>query len=261
MKNNISAIIIVSLFCLITNKASASLITDINTETINYNITTGGFGWTASYDIGFVDQNLFIDVDVFLTGFTPSDALRDIWEFGIEDIWSSAFDIFDGTYYYDTVFNVDWLSSSSGADHTVNVHEGDGNINLTNWYTGNPSGWGYSYQGIIAAHEFGHMLGLFDEYNGGALDPNTGLIRSDSIMGGSLTDPQTDHFDAFLDWTSTKTGSKFFLVDDSGDHFYQSTIETPEPSTIAIFILALIGLLFQKRYKAVKNEVNLILNN
>lgn len=187
-------------FSFFSTASNAGLITNIATETVRYSILSqnpwGNFGWTASYDISFVNQDLLIDVDVYLRGDEPGSALRDIWEDGIESIWSNAFDLSDGTYFYDTVFNVDWLSTSVGADHTVTVNEGNGNVNLTQWYTGRPSGYSFNRQGTIAAHEFGHMIGLFDEYNGGALNPD-GLIRNNSIMGRNLSSPRTDHFDAF----------------------------------------------------------------
>lgn len=233
---------------LFSSVSHAGLIADIDTETVSYRVSTGGFAWTASYDIGFVNQNLLIDVDVFLSGDDPGNDLRNIWEQGIESIWSNTFDIFDGTFYYDTLFNVDWLSTSAGADHTVIVHTGNGNVNKVDWYTGSPSGWPYSYQDEMAAHEFGHMIGLFDEYNGGALDPVTKLIRPNSIMGQNLAAPQIDHFDAFMSWTSAKSGAQSLsLVSDRGDHFYDLSVSVPEPSTVMLFVLAGFGLVMRTR--------------
>ncbi len=224
---------------LFSTASNAGLITNIATETVSYSILSqnpwGNFTWTASYDIGFVDQDLLIDVDVFLTDDDPGSALRDIWEEGIESIWSNAFDLSDGTYFYDTVFNVDWLSTNAGADHTVYVTEGDGNVNLTHWYTGRPSGYSYNRQGVIAAHEFGHMIGLFDEYSGGALNPEE-LIRNNSIMGRNLSLPRTDHFDAFLEWAQINSGvASLALVADSGvDNYF-----VPEPSSLVILLLSI----------------------
>lgn len=227
--------------------ANAGLINDIATESVSYPTTSGPFSWQTSYDISFVDQNLLIDVDVFLTGVTPTDDLKGIWKSGIESIWGNTFDIFDGTYLYDTLFNVDWLTTSTGADHTVEVHAGDGFIDLENWYTGSPSHWGYHNQDLVAAHEFGHMIGLYDEYATGALDPVTNLVRDDSIMGANLASPQTNHFDSFMDWLSLNSSNpNLLLVQDSGDHFYSQSIAVPAPSTIAIFALSLIGLALRR---------------
>ena len=240
---------LIGFLLLFSTSGNAGLITNIATETINYSILSqnpwGNFRWTTSYDISFVDQDLLIDVDVYLRGADPGSALRDFWEEGIESIWSNAFDLSDGTYFYDTVFNVDWLSTNDGADHTVNVNEGNGNVNLTQWYTGRPSGYSYNRQGVIAAHEFGHMIGLFDEYNGGALNPD-GLIRNNSIMGRNLSSPRTDHFDAFLEWAQINSGvSSLALVADNGvDNYF-----VPEPSTFILVLLSLIGIFFRQKIR------------
>ena len=134
-------------------------------------------------------------------------------------------------FYYD----IDWLSSITGSDH---------NVNLVQWYTDNPSGRGYSQQSNIAAHEFGHMLGLFDEYNDGALDPITGLIRPDSIMGQDLTVPQVDHLGAFLSWASLNSGARSLLLQsDRGNHYY----EVPTPNLALVFIMAILSLCIRRR--------------
>lgn len=237
MKFKFLKYVYISLILSFSGIANAGLINDIEVEKVNYNVSVAGYSWTASYDILFSNQDLIIDVDIYLSGSDAGQALKDIWEDGIESLWSNTFDIFDGDYYYDTIFNVDWLTSATDADHTVVVHQGDGHVNLVDWYTGNPSGWGYGKQGTIAAHEFGHMIGLADEYAGGA----TSFIRPDSIMGQNLTSPQTDHFDAFTGWLNINSGiNTLSLVADSGMHNY--SIDVPEPSTFAIFLLGIMGL-------------------
>jgi hypothetical protein len=49
---------------------------------------------------------------------------------------------------------VHWVTSEP--HHIVAVHAGSGSRDESNWYTSDP--------GSTAAHEFGHMLGLPDEY-------------------------------------------------------------------------------------------------
>ena len=136
-----------------------------------------------------------------------------------------------------------------GADHTVTVIKGNGNVNLTRWYTGKPSGHPFSRQGVIAAHEFGHMIGLFDEYDGGALNPD-GFIRADSIMGQNLSSPRIDHFDAFLEWAQINSGvAALTLVADRGvDNYFVS-----EPSSLGILLLS-ICIVFAVKYKSKRSE-------
>lgn len=242
MKQTLYKILLIVALPLLSNNVFAGLINDISTETVQENISVNGFNWTASYDISFTNQDLLIDVDVFLAGFEPGAALRDIWKDGIESIWSNAFDIFDGTYYYDTVFNVDWLDSPLGSDHFVFVHEGDGAVNLQNWYTGNPSGQGFDKQGRVAAHEFGHMIGLLDEYSGGASQ----IIRPDSIMGSQLSSPQADHYTDFTNWLSLNSGANSLsLVADNGLHHYVE--EVPEPTSLVLFLFASIYLVRRRQ--------------
>ena len=244
MKNSVIKLAFTLMIVFTAPSSFAGLINDISAETIQENISVTNssgttFNWRSSYDISFVNQDLIIDVDVFLAGFDPGQALRDIWEDGIESIWSNAFDISDGTYYYDTIFNVDWLTSPSNSDHFVIVREGNGNVDLANWYTGTPSGRGFNNQGRVAAHEFGHMIGLLDEYNGGATLPGT--VRSDSIMGQQLSSPQEDHYYAFTNWLSVNSGvNSLSLVADSGSHNY--VIDVPEPSSL--FIVMIMGFSF-----------------
>ena len=136
------------------------------------------------------------------------------------------------------------------SDHTVNVNNGSGAVNLVEWYTDNPSNNGYSKQGDIAAHEFGHMLGLFDEYSAGALGP-TGLIRANSIMGQNTSTPHIDHYDALISWASINSGAlSLSLTSDQGNHFYHMPTDNqaeqfrvvPTPNLTMIFILAILSL-------------------
>ena len=63
---------LITLVLLYSTSGNAGLITNIATETVRYSVLSqnpwGNFRWTTSYDIGFVDQDLLIDVDVYLRG-------------------------------------------------------------------------------------------------------------------------------------------------------------------------------------------------
>jgi len=62
---------------------------------------------------------------------------------------------------------------SSVQDQDVNVKQGNGRANMTTWYS--------TDNGQVAAHEFGHMMGVYDEYADPAV-PGRTLHNDGSIM-------------------------------------------------------------------------------
>jgi PKD repeat protein len=165
------------------------------------------FGWTSGYDISFVGQTLYIEINIQLVGDDPGDALRQQWEEGIEDIWSNSYDIVDGIYTYPIEVEVNWVDADP--HHVVTVHSELGRANMLNWYT--ESHWGQEYQDEIAAHEAGHMLGLYDEYEGGALDPDTLFTTTDSLMA-DLGPTRSWHYEQILEWLETGSGRDLSLA-------------------------------------------------
>jgi len=124
----------------------------------------------GQYSLEFTaQQELLATINVHLTGDAPTgpgnEDLQDIWEQGIETAWSGQYEVLDGIHRYPLVLDVNYVDTAAAADVTVTVHSGNGGVSSLNFYTDNPSGWGFAYQGIIAAHEAGHWLGLWDEYN------------------------------------------------------------------------------------------------
>lgn len=153
------------------------------------------YGWNYSYDIGFYDNSLMIDVDVRLTGDSPSEALLDRWEDGIESIWSTD------RFEVPILFDIDWVDT--GYDYSVNVTNGFGRWDVLQWYTVGANGWGDAYQEEAAAHEYGHMFSLWDEYEGGAINPLTGLINTGGIMHTLKGPPLDYYYHPLLDWYHT----------------------------------------------------------
>lgn len=223
--------------------AGATPVGDIASQHVQGWRTSGIYSWNYSYDIAFQSQDLVIDIDICLYNDDPGAAILKQWEDGIEQIWSNAFDIVDGDLLYDMAFNVDWVLTPAEADFNVRVVAGNGTSNMLTWYTDDSGGWPDSYLDEIAAHEFGHMMGLYDEYPGGAVNPATGLIRPDSIMGQNLTRPQSDHYSDFLSWLSLNSGREFSLIFDGGEHHYP----VPEPATILLLSSGIIGLAGARR--------------
>jgi hypothetical protein len=135
-----------------------------------------------------------IDVRIVLApdsgiAYATMNALRNSWKVGIEGTWNNPAPTLGGS-------PKPWKSSRLGEapcrvsvllqwveeedigllDHVVWVHAGNGATDESNWYTNDP--------GSTAAHEFGHMLGLPDEYPqstcSGRAPVNTGTIMDNN---------------------------------------------------------------------------------
>jgi hypothetical protein len=139
--------------------------------------------WTSAYKMSFdpVNKALNIGVNVLLTGDQPVDPntqadLRPMWQDGVHNVWGSLavprFYVVDAnSNKFPLGFDLNFVTDPSQADFTVTVHTGGARDTMRNWSTFRPDNWPQAYQPVLIAHEFGHMLGLYDEYAGGALDP------------------------------------------------------------------------------------------
>ena len=179
-------------------------------ETISGNRSSPPYGLSYSYEIGFFNDRLMIDLDIKLIEDEPGPDIRDTWEFGIENRWST------NRFTVPILFNLDWVTTDY--DQQVKVFDGCGRTYMTTWYWCSSAG--------VAAHEAGHMFGLYDEYSGGAVDPDTGLINTGGLMH-TLSGPTLDYYyDDMLGWYEEKA----------------ATAPVPEPATILLFVSGLIGL-------------------
>jgi len=60
----------------------------------------------------------------------------------------------------------------------------------------------------LVSHEFGHMLGMFDEYHKGAQAPQDAIIDPASIMSSNPKGdaaPRLRHYEPFRKWFIGKT--------------------------------------------------------
>lgn len=194
---------------------------------------SGTFG--TNYDVGFTGSELRIKLDIHLTGYDPGYALIQEWEKGVESIWSNQYDIVDGaTAPYPIVLDVEFVDSDW--DVVVKVIEGDCAANMITWCTGSPSGWPVDFQDKMAAHEVGHMLGLYDEYRSctvpdpsdpwckgygicrGVQDPDnpicdlTSIMGSLGVSGGAPVTPKDRHFESILKWLERESGWDMVLA-------------------------------------------------
>lgn len=136
----------------------------------------GGYAWYVHYELAFDGSAFNVTTKIDLTG-APATAYLQVWESGIERIWNGKASLTDGAGTYPIRFDVAFMDGAD-ADYQVAVHDGYGGFDMLNWYLSTP--WGPGYQDEQAAHEYGHMIGNFDEYVGGAT--YAGGVTSGTLM-------------------------------------------------------------------------------
>ncbi|NES69112.1 MAG: hypothetical protein F6K24_29710, partial [Okeania sp. SIO2D1] len=235
-------------------------IANIPSRNVSGDRESGEFGWEYQYNWDFIDREMRISLDIELIGDDPGNWVN-VWEEGIEGIWSNRYDIFDGYHTYPIVFDVEFIDRN--ADYTVTVHSESGRTNMTNWYLDRPAGWDNSYHDEIAAHEFGHMLGLYDEYEGGAVNPNISPnIFTNSLMA-DLGPTQPRHYQEILWLLQNETSRDLSLafsplwsypmnppIPDFHDHEELASSSVPEPTLVlALFSTTVFGFSLLSKQK------------
>lgn len=170
------------------------------------------FSWTASFyaypDAGAAEPTIevFLWIELFSPGSIPA-SLKLEWEQGIEQTWSNRHGLLapDGTVYG---VNVDVEFIDPGplglvcSNLRVTVQDGPGAFDLAFWYI-NPTST--LSQAALAAHEIGHLLGNFDEYPSGAVDPNDTSYWNETgnIMAVDGADVVLErHYGFLVDWAN-----------------------------------------------------------
>ena len=212
--------------------AGADPLGELARERRSYNMRGGNrwqFGWPVIYDIEFASQELHIYTSINLDavqGVTQQqvDALEPIWENGIEGGWNDRYGILhENTYYYDIIYDVSFVDTYQfGVDHyqvrvRPGISQGNPRTTMTLWDTADT--------GRVAAHEYGHMIGDYDEYSGGATDPSNAIIDPSSLMGstGPAAVPYDRHYEPAMEWLELKYPGDTFEV-----------VSAPLPISIAI---------------------------
>jgi hypothetical protein len=177
--------------------------------------TSGPYGWSYQYRRTFDGTSVVKDLEICFL-FEPTlgwseaqkQAYRLAAEANIEGIWNNRFLIQDTATGALFPLVVD-VTLGGPFDQRVYVFPGNARGNMTNWYE--------QWTGVTQAHEFGHMLSLFDEYEGGAVDPNNPIISNDGLMGWGALLPNPvmygRYYQQYLDFVNrlNPTG-KFSLV-------------------------------------------------
>ena len=172
--------------------------------------TSKHFAWKSAYDIQFDEQIIHVKVliepirttDVRKVQFEKTKA---IWKQKIQYVWSNkyALQTWDNKHY---PIQVSVEFTKLKAHHQIIIRHKTTKIDTYNWGI-------YTSPNIIA-HEFGHMIGAYDEYQGGAIDPTTLLIDPSSIMGNSKSSSRTypRHYTNFQKWFSENIKIKTKIV-------------------------------------------------
>jgi hypothetical protein len=175
------------------------------------------FEWRTKYEILYRRSELRIRVRIKFSGETPTAAHKQIWRDGIANRWNGKFHI-ENDHRLALVFEP--VFTEVLAHHTVKLHKPPiVRENSSNWYVGptansDPSKPPDTTTGDTAAHEFGHLVGLEDEYRLTAAefkrlvgrdptaadqDPDIGYTVP-RLMSAGQADVEERHLKPFIDW-------------------------------------------------------------
>lgn len=125
-------------------------------EEHSFSVSECIYGWTAAFEQTWAHLRIRIRLnpDAGISNATMN-TLRTTWRNGIENTWSHRWGCGrSGELTCRLSFEVQWVTTNQ--HHTVRVRTGPARSNMITWDTLDTGG--------VAAHEFGHMLGLVDEY-------------------------------------------------------------------------------------------------
>jgi hypothetical protein len=138
-------------------KSLRSALVAISRQEFRFSVSECVYGWTAAFQQTWshIRIRIRLNPDDGISAETMA-TLRDTWRDGIVSTWSNRWGVGRaGEATCPLTFEVQWVTSNQ--HHTVRVRQGPMRSNMTNWDTSDTGG--------VAAHEFGHMHGLPDEYS------------------------------------------------------------------------------------------------
>ena len=148
------------------------------------------YGWWAKYEVTFAGSECRLNVKLRLvpgTGVSAADVARIERQTSeaVTRIWDRRFIITDTTAKKHYALRVGITYVTSGEHLAVNLHKGSGHADLSNWYVDGAAN--------SRAHEFGHQLGLKDEYvsasaTNRATATSPGVFKDHSIMGAHYSE-------------------------------------------------------------------------
>ncbi|NOY46224.1 MAG: hypothetical protein GXP50_12360 [Deltaproteobacteria bacterium] len=175
-----------------------------------------GSSWRWAFDVAVDSRAVRIRVAVHPVaagGVSRVELERAVqaWGPGVERIWSTgwAIETPDGRRR-PVVLDLEF--TPRGYHHEVVVSRSGGRVDQVHWRLGD---------GVpVIAHEVGHMLGLYDEYRGGAHVPGVPVDDPASVMasGGGRGAVRARHLERVLDWFRRHFGSEARLVPSGSGH-------------------------------------------
>ena len=200
-----------------------------------YGPYSGNYSYAISFDGSRVEKDVQIEF-VFRPNITMTTEEQTAWmsnvEAGIEDQWNDRCFLKDNDTGSAYPLLVD-VTYEGPFDQTVTVwNDGEGPwTNMFNWHVGDST--------LCNSHELGHMLGLYDEYWGGAVNPLPDpRIDEDALMGSITGDPEMPlrYYQQFLDYVlELNPDSNLALI--------------PEPGVLILLIIGGIALINHRRCK------------
>jgi hypothetical protein len=132
------------------------------------------FGWTSAFEQTWshIIIRIRLAPDSGISSATVNN-LMTTWRNGIVNTWSNRWGCSKpGECPCPFTFEVQWVTTNQ--HHSVRIQTGPARSNMGVWDTLDT--------GNVAAHEFGHMLGLVDEYAETSVCPNRNPVNTGTVM-------------------------------------------------------------------------------
>lgn len=208
------------------------------------------FQWDVSYQRTFDGSTLVkhVEIDFLFENALEYTAQQKLdWktqtEAAVESIWNNKFAVRDTINHRTYNLAVD-ITLAGPFDQAVTVAQRPGDCgsrpsdldcrdNMIRWFADSTP--------VTRAHEFGHMIGLYDEYVGGAVDKAINpTLSDDGLMGLGALDPSpvfyARYFQQYRDFIAGIPLAEYQLL--AGAGLVQGNfvlVAVPEPGTWATF--------------------------
>lgn len=171
-----------------------------------------GTGW-AGYDLYFDGNDIDLTVKVDLWGVTAPQAA--VWEKKIESLWNGfGYRDSNGETYevnVDVQFITDyWKKVALGENQNVTVHNKSGRMDAYNLYLQDP--WGRPDETVVA-HEFGHWIGVADEYRQDSKGNFLYYLTTGTLMSDLSEVIKPEYFTGIQWWVEKNMGVVLVAVD------------------------------------------------